>query len=326
MSTQPIASLSLDLDNKWSYLKTHGDASWESYPSYLEYVVPRFLSLLDERDLKITVFIVGLDAERPEHARVLRSIAEHGHEIGNHSYRHEPWLHLYRPEQLDQELAAAEQAIVNATGQKPIGFRGPGFSLTDQVLRALVRRGYQYDGSTFPTYLGPAARAYYFMKSTLSKAERAERKELFGKFRDGFQTNHPFFWQVDEERLLEIPVSTMPLFKVPFHASYLMYLSSFSPSLAKAYFWQSLTLCRVAGVNPSFLLHPLDFLGREDEPELGFFPGMNLDTDFKLNLMRHFLGSLDRRFRVVPMREHARIAAAKKLAQRPIQLARMGAV
>ena len=25
---QQLASLSLDLDNKWSYLKTHGDAGW----------------------------------------------------------------------------------------------------------------------------------------------------------------------------------------------------------------------------------------------------------------------------------------------------------
>ena len=27
------ASLSLDLDNQWSYMKTHGDDGWESYPS-----------------------------------------------------------------------------------------------------------------------------------------------------------------------------------------------------------------------------------------------------------------------------------------------------
>ena len=39
----PIASLSLDLDNKWSYMKTHGDPGWEGFPSYLDTVVPRFL-------------------------------------------------------------------------------------------------------------------------------------------------------------------------------------------------------------------------------------------------------------------------------------------
>ena len=59
---KPIASLSLDLDNKWSYMKTHGDAGWESFPSYLDLLVPRVLAFLKERNLKITFFIVGQDA------------------------------------------------------------------------------------------------------------------------------------------------------------------------------------------------------------------------------------------------------------------------
>ena len=38
---KPAASISLDLDNLWSYLKTQGAPGWESYPSYLDQVVPR---------------------------------------------------------------------------------------------------------------------------------------------------------------------------------------------------------------------------------------------------------------------------------------------
>ena len=55
---KPVASLSLDLDNKWSYMKTHGDPGWESFPSYLDVVVPRVLEFLEERELIITFFIV----------------------------------------------------------------------------------------------------------------------------------------------------------------------------------------------------------------------------------------------------------------------------
>ena len=51
MSAKPIASLSLDLDNKWSYLKTHGDPGWQSFPTYLPLVVPRILRFFEERDL-----------------------------------------------------------------------------------------------------------------------------------------------------------------------------------------------------------------------------------------------------------------------------------
>ncbi len=150
--SRPLASLSLDLDNQWSYMKTHGDADWESLPSYLDIVVPRVLRLLKERNLTITFFIVGLDADQERNHNVLRSIAEAGHEIGNHSFHHEPWLHLYSQEQLVIEIAKAEASIEQATGRKPIGFRGPGFSLSSDLIELLTHRGYLYDASTFPTY------------------------------------------------------------------------------------------------------------------------------------------------------------------------------
>src|SRR5207247_6203043 len=60
--TLPTASLSLDLDNQWSYMKTHGDAGWEAFPSYLDLVVPRVLDFLAARGLTITFFVVGQDA------------------------------------------------------------------------------------------------------------------------------------------------------------------------------------------------------------------------------------------------------------------------
>lgn len=92
---KPLASLSLDLDNKWSYLKTHGDGGWETFPSYLDRVVPRVLRLLAARSLRMTFFVVGQDAAIEANHAALRSIADAGHEIANHSFRHEPWLHLY---------------------------------------------------------------------------------------------------------------------------------------------------------------------------------------------------------------------------------------
>ena len=50
-SGKPLASLSLDLDNLWSYLKIHGDPAWEALPSYLGVAVPRVLGFLAERGL-----------------------------------------------------------------------------------------------------------------------------------------------------------------------------------------------------------------------------------------------------------------------------------
>jgi hypothetical protein len=307
MSTdgKPLASLSLDLDNQWSYMKTRGDPDWESLPSYLDLVVPRALHFLAARKLKITFFIVGQDAERAENRSALAAITAAGHEVGNHSFRHEPWLHLYPDAEVEAEIARAEQAIFEATGQKPAGFRGPGFSISLAVLTTLKRRGYRYDASTFPTFLGPLARAYYFFASRLEKKQREQRKALFGGFRDGFRPVRPYRWRLAGGPLLEVPVTTMPIFRLPFHVSYLIYLAGFSPALARLYFAVALTLCKWTGVQPSLLLHPLDFLGADDGLEsLKFFPGMTIPTQLKLAWLSDFLAMYSRRFQVVSMSDH----------------------
>lgn len=305
-----IASLSLDLDNQWSYMKIHGDPGWEAFPSYLDRIVPRALEFLRERNLLITFFIVGQDAALDKNHAALRAIAQAGHEIGNHSFHHESWLHLYSEAEIEQEIALAEKHIQQVTGVQPTGFRGPGYSFSNRVLKVLIRRGYHYDASTFPTFLGPLARAYYFMTSKLTPAEREQRKALFGSFKDGLQPLKLYQWQIGGDRLTEIPVTTMPIVKIPIHFSYILYLSVFSPALALFYFRVALWLCKLTQTQPSLLLHPLDFLGCEDVPELAFFPGMSLPSYKKLAVLSQAIQLLTRQFSVVPVGQHAQLIQA----------------
>ena len=308
---KPIASLSLDLDNEWAYLKTRGDPAWEAMPSYLDCVVPRILEMLARRGLRITFFVVGQDAALQKNRKALGQLAAAGHEIGNHSHRHEPWLHLYSEDELERELAEAEAHIEAATGRRPDAFRGPGYSLSETTLRVLLRRGYRYDASTLPTFLGPLARAYYFMTARLEPGERRKRAMLFGSIRDGLRPLRPYRWQLPEGTMLEIPVTTLPFFRVPIHLSYVLYLSAFSPLLARAYFETALRICRLAGVEPSILLHPLDFLGAEDVPSLVFFPGMRLSAAQKLERVEHCLARMQALYDVRSLGEHATAAGAR---------------
>ena len=53
-----IASISLDLDNQWSYMKIHGDSGWEKFPSYLDRFIPHVLYLLDQLNLKLPFLLL----------------------------------------------------------------------------------------------------------------------------------------------------------------------------------------------------------------------------------------------------------------------------
>ncbi len=309
--SKPGMSVSLDMDNLWSYQKTHGDAGWDEYPTYLDPLVDVVLERLRKHKMTITFFVVGQDAALEKNAGAFRALGSEGHEIGSHSFRHEPWLHLYSRSELEEELASAETHIERATGKRPIGFRGPGFSFSRETLEILSHRGYLYDASTFPTFIGALARAYYFWKSdNLTEDEKEKRKGLFGKFSDGFQPLRPYRWG-EGEGLLEIPVTTMPIFRTPIHLSYVLYLSRFSKPAAELYFRTALALCRLRGVQPSLLLHPLDFLGKDKVPQLSFFPGMDLDTRDKLAFFDTLVGYIKNSFEPITMEKHARSSLLK---------------
>jgi hypothetical protein len=300
----PMASLSVDLDNLWSYQKVHGDAGWETFPSFLDLVVPRILELLRAHALRITFFVVGQDADLAANHAALRLIAEEGHEFGNHSYSHEPWFHLYDDAQIESELRRTEDAIATIGGGRPVGFRGPGYSLSPRTLLALTRRGYRYDASTLPSLVGPLARAYYFKNGRLTETQRRDRSQLFGSFRDGFRPIVPYRWAVGGRTLTELPVTTMPGLRLPIHASYLIFLAERSPTAAVVYFQTALALCRRLSVEPSILLHPLDFLDSTDVESLSFFPGMQMPSSRKLELLDRVLRLLADRFAVVSIFDH----------------------
>lgn len=308
----PPASISLDLDNQWAYQKTQGIDGWQSFPSYFDLVVPRILNLLRELDLRITFFVVGKDASLEKNHTALRAIADADHEIANHSFLHEPWLHLYRDAALRADFEQSEHAIEQATGQRPRGFRGPGFSTSPAVRALLVERGYAYDASAFPTVIGPLARAWFFMTSKLPREEKAKRAGLYGNWRDSLGPLRPY---EIEPGLVELPVTTTPILRTPLHLSYLLFLATVSAPLARLYWRTALTLCRATGTAPSLLLHPTDFLDASDAPAMAFFPAMKLPAARKIALVRHTLVTLQQHWRTETLLNSARLFHAAPPAQ-----------
>lgn len=305
--TKPLAAISLDLDNQWSYMKIHGDKGWENFPSYLDTFIPHVLNVLDELNLKITFFIVGQDAVLEKNKKFLRMITDRGHDVGNHSFQHESWIQNYSKQEIEEEIKKAESAIVGATGKKPRGFRGPGFTWSNNLIQVLYEKNYNFDASSLPTYIGPFARLFYFRTAKLSKNERKERNELFGSFKDGLNPLKPFYRKISDNKvLLEIPVTTIPVFKIPFHLSYLLYISNYSVNLMKLYMNFAIFMCKITGTKPSFLLHPLDLIGGDQVPELAFFPGMNISSSRKVKIFKMVIEILKKHYKLVNMNDFAK--------------------
>jgi len=85
-------------------------------------VIFLLLDLLQRHEAPATFFVVGEKAEgNPE---LVREILLRGHTIGNHSYRHDPFLMLRSSARLAEEIARTQRLLANF-GIRPLAFRPP---------------------------------------------------------------------------------------------------------------------------------------------------------------------------------------------------------
>ena len=85
-------------------------------------LTPKLLDMLKERNIKATFFVIGkCVAEYPD---IAKRIVDEGHEIANHSWNH-PQLTKLSASAFDAEISQTTDAIVKATGVRPVTMRPP---------------------------------------------------------------------------------------------------------------------------------------------------------------------------------------------------------
>ena len=94
----------------------------------------RILESFDDHRMRGTFYAVGEEARR--HPMVTRELLERGHEIGNHTLRHENATML--PDFGFATMRATNRAIREITGFRPCTFRPPALAHNRQVLRAAI--------------------------------------------------------------------------------------------------------------------------------------------------------------------------------------------
>lgn len=147
-----LAAISVDLDEIPNYHAIHGLAPPHGRGATAVYDIA--LERLDDfsRAYKVplTLFAIGADMARQDSARQLRGMADRGHEIGNHSLDHLYDLTRQSREVMRRQVESGIKVLEGATGQRPRGFRAPGYTMTDELFAVLDENGVEYDSSVFP--------------------------------------------------------------------------------------------------------------------------------------------------------------------------------
>ncbi|WP_078060443.1 polysaccharide deacetylase family protein [Desulfotomaculum copahuensis] len=115
----------------------------------LDATIP-ILNLLDKNKTKATFAIVGQLAEK--YPDLVRTIYNKGHEVASHCYSHR-MLNDLGVNKFEDEIKRSVEILSAITGEQPIGFRAPSFSVTQPtswVFKILKKYNFKYDASIFP--------------------------------------------------------------------------------------------------------------------------------------------------------------------------------
>ena len=158
-----LCAISVDLDEIPNYFRIHGldpARAGAAATAVYDVAIDRLERFADGVGVPLTLFAIGADLERPEAAARLRRAREAGCEIANHSLDHLYDLTRRDRHEVVRQVEGGAEAIARATGARPLGFRAPGYTITDDVFDVLGELGVAYDSSVFP------CPAYYAAKTS----------------------------------------------------------------------------------------------------------------------------------------------------------------
>jgi hypothetical protein len=309
-----IGTLQVDVDDLWVYYESIGLRAPEDVrPLAFAQGIPRLLDLFDRYGIRVTFFVCGRDL--PEkgtslQAEVVQEAVRRGHEIANHSLVHRNgFARLSTPEKRADIVAAGER-IAHFMGQLPVGFKAPGFSFGPDLPGVLAELGYLYDSSLLPTPYAP------FMRLTQRLLSRGRVDGThYGRVATGFAPLRPFrivdfgmrnvgvlrkgiphsAFRIPHS-LWEVPVTTLPIFRLPMHSTFVL-------STGRWLFDLGLALAQARRVPINYLLHAADVVDAVGDPTLASYRFLTQSWNQKRPVYEHILAGLSAAYRLVPTQE-----------------------
>ena len=123
---------------------------WDGLARRVESNTDAVLDLFAETDTKATFFTLGWVAHR--HPALIRRIADAGHEVASHGWDHQR-VFTMDADAFRADVARAQMALEDASGQRITGYRAPSFSIDQRTPWAhavLADAGYAYSSSVAP--------------------------------------------------------------------------------------------------------------------------------------------------------------------------------
>lgn len=303
---KPFAMIHVDLDSLQTLAEFFGVRVEDKARLIHTVAVPRFLKLFRDHGVKATFFVVGRDLTDEASVAPLHQALAAGHEIANHTMNHPFRMRALPRKKKAQEILEGHAMLHDRVGVEAVGFRAPGYDVDEETLDILQAQGYLYDSSLFPSFLVPIIKAYSTM---IVGSKHGHVLDGYGKLAYGFGPIEPYRPRVGALQnpgkmfLVEIPVSMMPVLRVPLHSTTLFAVSH---SLVPLGGW----FLSLLGKPYTFLMHGADLLDLEEDQvprALSVCPSLRKGLHEKLGLLNGMLRRLTTQRQIIRSMDYARL-------------------
>jgi hypothetical protein len=253
----------VDLDEIPYYHEIYGlpPAEEPSAHAVFDVALGRLSDFARAYGVPLTLFVIGSTVTRPENAAKLKRLAELGHEIGNHSHGHNYRMTRLERAVIARDIEKAQLVLSEATGERPLGFRAPGYTVTDELLDVLQEKQFLYDSSVFPCPVYYAAKvAAITTIAALGKrsCSMIDTSKVLTAPTRPYRVGRPYWTK--GSGLLELPIQVTRGLRLPYYGTT---VCAAGPSVARA-----LTRMVVGEPLVNLELHGTDALGAGDGLEL----------------------------------------------------------
>lgn len=156
---------------------------WQKFPQRVDENTRRILDLFARHDVRGTFFTLGWVAER--YPELVKAIASAGHEVASHGWQHAR-VNTQSPADFRSDIERTRKTLQDLSGQPILGYRAASYSIgraESWAWQELAQAGYRYSSSIVPIV-----------------------HDLYG-----IPDAPRFAFDVADGKLLEIPITTLPL-------------------------------------------------------------------------------------------------------------------
>ena len=252
-----INAMTVDVEDYFqvSAFETHiGKSRWQEWPLRVENNTHRILDLFAAREVRGTFFTLGWVAQR--FPSLVKRIVSDGHEIASHGLLH-IWVNTQTPAAFREDIERTRKLLQDISGEPVLGYRAASYSIgasESWAWEELAEAGYRYSSSIVPI-----------------------RHDLYG-----IPDAPRFAFDTAGDRLLEIPITTVPLAGRNINCGGGGWFRLFPYAFSR---WAMSRVNDTDGEPGIFYFHPWEIDPEQPRPE-----GLGMRTRF-----RHYL-NLDRTY------------------------------